>query len=172
MNRQVNKQKRLLEEINIRHELQSGDMGYILYMHGSIYGRENQYGLPFERYVAESLVEFYEHYDSQKDRVWICEHNDNIIGTLFLMHRKQAAQLRYFLLKPDYRNCGLGTKLMQDFMEWVKKLNYQSVYLWTTHEQLVASKLYRKFGFELSEEAPSTKFGKALTEQKFEWYSK
>lgn len=158
-----------LEDIRIRHDLYPGDMGYILYMHGSIYGKENQYGLPFERYVAESLVEFYEKYDQQKDRVWVCEHQDEMIGTLFLMHRGEAAQLRYFLLKPNYRGLGLGTRLMKDFMDWTHRLNYESVYLWTTQEQVVATKLYKKFGFKLTEEVPSTKFGKSLIERKFEW---
>ena len=52
-----------LEDVSIRTELQPGDMGYVTYMHGSLYSKEYGYTLPFENYVAKGLSEFYEQYD-------------------------------------------------------------------------------------------------------------
>ncbi len=159
---------KLLDEITIRHDLRPGDMGYILYMHGSIYKTENGYGLPFEQYVAESLLECYRNYHPQKDRAWICEHRGQIIGTLFLVNRGKSAQLRYFLLESGYRGIGLGSKLMNEFMESLHSLGYSSCYLWTTEEQTGAIHLYKKHGFVLTEEKESDAFGKKLIEQKYE----
>jgi len=158
-----------LEEITIRHDLRPGDLGYVIYRHGKLYGDENNYGVRFEAYVAGGLQEFYENYDPDKDRVWVCEHGGRMIGFLLLMHRENnAAQLRYFYLEPEYRGIGLGKKLMQQFISVLKEKGYSSSYLWTTHEQQAAASLYKRHGYVLTKEKESVEFGKPLLEQKFE----
>lgn len=158
-----------LNDITIRTELKPGDMGYVIYMHGKLYKEEYDYGLGFESYVAQGLHEFYEQYDSTKDRVWICEHENNIIGFMVLMHRPDnTAQLRYFLLHPDYRGIGLGKKLMQSYMENLKACKYNSSFLVTTKELSAAASLYMRNGFKLVAEKPSNAFGKPVIEQRYE----
>jgi peptidyl-dipeptidase Dcp len=158
-----------LDDIHIRTTLQPGDIGYITYLHGSLYSREYNYGVTFEAYVAEGLAEFCKQYDTAKDRIWVCEHNEQIVGFLLLMHRGASAQLRYFILHPDYRGIGLGKKLMQLYMEFLHEASYTSSYLWTTSELPAAASLYKKFGFVLAEEKPATTpFGKPVIEQKYE----
>jgi len=86
-----------------------------------------------------------------------------------LMHRENnTAQLRYFYFEPEFRGRGLGNKLMQLFIDFAKKCNYRSAYLWTTNELAAAHHLYKKFGFMLTEEKPSTDFGKPLVEQRYD----
>src|SRR4030095_818230 len=121
-----------LTDIAIRTELKPGDIGYAIYLHGRLYKQEYNYGIEFETYVAAGLTEFYQQYDPQKDRVWICEHKNKMVGFLLLMHRADVAQLRYFIIEPTYRGIGLGNKLMDLFMEYVKRCNYKACYLWTT----------------------------------------
>jgi GNAT superfamily N-acetyltransferase len=158
-----------LEDISIRIHLKPGDIGYVTYLHGILYDKEYNYGVSFEGYVAGGLHEFYQQYDPNKDRVWICEHNNQIVGFLLLMHRPQCtAQLRYFLLMPEYRGIGLGKKLMKLYMDFLKEKKYQHSYLWTTHELSAAAFLYKKEGFTLTEEKDSTAFGKPLREQRYD----
>lgn len=165
-----------LNDITIRTNLQPGDIGYITYLHGALYKKEYDYGIAFEAYVAEGLCEFYHNYDPQKDRVWIAEHNQRIVGFILLMHRDKAAlmhrdkaaQLRYFLIDPGYRGIGLGKKLMELYMQFLLQRGYTSSFLWTTSELPAAASLYRKHGFILVEEKPSAAFGKAVVEQKYE----
>jgi ribosomal protein S18 acetylase RimI-like enzyme len=154
--------------ISIRTTLQPGDIGYITYLHGSLYKEEYNYGIAFEAYVAQGLAEFYQQYDPQKDAVWICEHNNKIVGFLLLMHRGTAAQLRYFILAKGYRGIGLGSKLMKLYMQFLREKGYVSSYLWTTHELDAAAHLYKKYGFVLTEEKESTAFGKPLKEQRYD----
>jgi ribosomal protein S18 acetylase RimI-like enzyme len=155
--------------VSIRTDLKSGDIGYIVYLHGFLYNKEYNYSIAFETYVAKGLYEFYQQYDPDKDCIWICEQNNSIVGFLLLMHRgNNAAQLRYFILLPEYRGIGLGGKLMELFMSWLKDHDYTSSYLWTTNEQKAAAELYKKFGFTLTEEFDSTSFGKLLIEQRYE----
>lgn len=157
-----------LSDISIRTILQPGDIGYVVYMHGAIYGREYDYGIQFETYVAKGLCEFYEKYDPRRSRVWVCEYNNKIIGFLLLMDRKEAAQLRYFLIGPDYRGIGLGSKLLNMYMDFLRECGYKGSYLWTTHELTTAASLYKRFGFQLTEEKESTSFGKPLMEQRYD----
>ena len=160
--------KASLNEISIRTELRPGDLGYITYLHGALYMKEYNYGIQFETYVAKGLCEFYEKYDPQKSRVWVCEHEDQIMGFLLLMDRGESAQLRYFLIKPEYRGIGLGSKLMNLYMDFLRECGYQKSYLWTTHELTTAANLYKRFGFQLTEEIESTSFGKPLREQRYD----
>ncbi len=158
-----------LSEITISNELQPGDLGYIIHLHGRIYKEECNYGLPFEAYVASSLLEFYEKYDPKNNRVWICRHEGKMIGCMMLMNRGDAAQLRYFILEPPYRGIGLGKKLMALYMEFLKECGYKSSYLLTTDELPTAAHLYRSYGFVVTEEKPtSTSFGKPVIEQRYE----
>ena len=157
-----------LNNISIRTELEPGDLGYVIHLHGRLYGREYNYGIQFETYVASGLCEFYKKYDSQRSRVWVCEHHDQIIGFLLLMDRDASAQLRYFLIEPEYRGMGLGSKLMNLYMDFLRERDYQRSYLWTTHELTTAANLYKRFGFQLTEEIESTSFGKPLHEQRYD----
>ena len=157
-----------LNDITIRTELRPGDIGDILSMHGRLYYKEYGYTGPFEMYVAQSLAEFIELYNPERNRLWACEHNNRTIGTLVLLDRGDAAQLRYYLLEPEYRGMGLGTKLMDSFMEFLRGCGYQSSYLWTTEQQLTAAKVYKRYGYQLTEDKPSTAFGVPLTEQRYD----
>jgi peptidyl-dipeptidase Dcp len=157
-----------LDAISIRTDLRAGDIGSIVHMHGRLYQQDYDYGTGFEAYVADGLLEFYRQYDPQKDRIWICEHRGHIAGSLVLMNRGSAAQLRYFLLQPEFRGIGLGKKLMKLFMDFMYSCGYTSSYLWTTDELLSAAALYKKFGYELTEEKVSSGFGKRVVEQKYE----
>jgi ribosomal protein S18 acetylase RimI-like enzyme len=159
-----------LEEVTIRNELVPGDLGAVIYLHGAIYGREYDFGVQFETYVALGITEFYTNYDANRDCVWICEHNGQIIASLFLMHRENnSAQLRYFLIRPEYRGIGLGKHLMRQFMAALSERGYRSAFLWTTHELGAAAALYRRHGFTLTEEKESETFGKPLREQRYEF---
>jgi ribosomal protein S18 acetylase RimI-like enzyme len=85
------------------------------------------------------------------------------------MHRQSGvAQLRYFLIEPEYRGIGLGKKLMAMYMDFVRACGYRAAYLWTTHELAAAAALYRRHGFRLTEEKESTAFGKAVKEQRYD----
>src|SRR5215471_3443022 len=110
----MNKTDKMLDNISIRTELKPGDLGYVIHRHGKLYAEEYDYGLSFEMYVALGMHEFFKKYNPELDRVWICEHEEMIIGFLLLINRENnAAQLRYFYLEREYRGIGLGKKLME-----------------------------------------------------------
>ena len=118
--------------VRIRTNLLPGYLGYVAYLHGRLYVEESGYGFGFETYVMGGLHEFAKLYDPAKDRVWICEHQQKIVGFLMGFHREDAVQLRYFLLMPDYRGLGLDKKLMELFIAFMNEREIKRAYLWTT----------------------------------------
>jgi peptidyl-dipeptidase Dcp len=104
------------------------------------------------------------------DKIWIAEHQQQIIGSIILQHRStNTAQLRYFYLEAAYRSIGLGKKLMQLFMTALDERAYTHAYLWTISELPAAAALYQRYGFQLSEEKESDIFGRKATEQRYDW---
>jgi GNAT superfamily N-acetyltransferase len=97
----------------IRHELRPGDIGYLIYLHGNLYAKEYGYDQTFEVYVAHGLVEFVKSFNPYRDRIWLAVADGRIIGSVAIVRTsKVEAQLRWYLVHPDYRGRGLGRSLM------------------------------------------------------------
>lgn len=158
----------VLSDIQIRNTLLPGDLGYIAYIHGDLYAKECGYGINFEAYVLDGLKDFAKEYQPDKDKVWICEHNDKIIGCLVAQHRSEKIQFRYFIFLPEYRGIGLGKYLMQQFLAFMMEKGIKKAYLWTTEEQQAAMALYTRFGFQLTEETTSDSFNKPIREYRYD----
>jgi peptidyl-dipeptidase Dcp len=53
-------------------------------------------------------------------------------------------------------------------MDYLRECGYKESYLWTTHELSTAAFLYKRIGFNLTEEKESITFGKLLMEQRYD----
>ncbi|QIQ21402.1 bifunctional helix-turn-helix transcriptional regulator/GNAT family N-acetyltransferase [Zophobihabitans entericus] len=157
-----------LDDITIRHKLMSGDIGSLIHMHGWIYNKECHYPLAFEGYVSETFHQFMENYDEDKDRIWLAEHNGKIIGSIGIVKHADKAQLRWFLLDPDYRSIGLGKKLISKALNYCKQKKYFSVFLTTTEDQQQAISMYKKLGFVRTLEREIQTWENRLMEYTFE----
>jgi N-acetylglutamate synthase-like GNAT family acetyltransferase len=159
----------IFKDIKIRNHFKPGDIGYLIHLHGKLYHEGFRFGIGFEIYVAESFAQFYRQYLPEKDKIWICEHGQEIIGFVLMMDRGEGVgQLRFFLIHPDYRHIGLGNELMNRCLAFAHQKEFQQVILWTTDQLPAARHLYQKHGFLLVEEKPSDSFGVTLKEQKYE----
>ncbi len=158
-----------LDKISIRRKLLPGDIGTIIHLHGKLYYEEFVFGLGIEQYVAESFADFVGNFKDNLDHVWICEYNDQLAGFISLVHRDQSlAQLRYFIIAPEFRGIGLGKQLISEFMQTIREKRYEKIYLWTTRPLTKAALSYQKLGFKLVLEQESNSFGLPLVEQKYE----
>jgi ribosomal protein S18 acetylase RimI-like enzyme len=156
---------------SIRNYLLPSDLSQLALLHARIYFEEKYFGIGFEVYVMESLVEFYKQYNEEKDRVWVVDDGGKMVGFLSLMHRPEnQAQLRYFILEKAYRSQGLGRRLMQEWMVFYREKGYAKAYLYTTSGLDAAAHLYESFGFKRVSEKLSEEFGVPLNEIRFELY--
>ena len=156
------------EDITIRHNVKPGDAGYITYMHGWIYKHEYNYTTAFEAYVAQSFYDFLINYDINRDRLWIAEHNNEIIGCIGVVGHVDRAQLRWFLLHPNYRGIGLGKHLLNDALVYCREKSYKVAYLDTTNDLETAISMYTKAGFVKVSEKENHTWSDELTELEFE----
>ncbi|PZX52548.1 GNAT family N-acetyltransferase [Algoriphagus chordae] len=159
-------------EFLIRNTLKPGDLGQVAALHGKVYSEEHDFGLGFEAYVMESLLEFYRAYNLKKDKVWVVESEGKMVGFVLLMHRPtNRAQLRYFILAKEFRGFGIGSRLMKEWMEFFGECNYDAAYLYTSLGMDAAASLYGKMGFRKISEMKSKNFGVLLLEQYYELIS-
>jgi len=155
--------------MNIRTNINPGDIGYITYLHGTLYAAE--YGLDhtFEGYVAAALGEFARKYDSNKDYFAVAELAGRIAGAIAIVGQPdQTAQLRWFLVHPEARGHALGRRLLKEAVDFCRQRKYKSVFLWTISELKTAAHLYRDAGFELTEQNTHEIWGAERTEERYE----
>jgi len=158
-----------LEDITFRNELQPGDVGYLIYLHGNIYAKETGYNLEFESYVCKTFYDFLQNYDPAKDRVFIATWQQRIVGAVAILgHSSYLAQLRWLLVHPDMRGIGLGKKLVTDALAFCREKEYKQVYLLTTHQQTTAADIYLKAGFRKTDAHSQQMWGHQLSEERYD----
>lgn len=157
------------DKITFRSELRPGDVGYLIYLHGWIYAKDCEYNYKFEGYVCKTFYDFFENYDSQKDQFWFAESSGKIIGAIAIVgHTPQRAQLRWFILDPNYRGLGLGKALLMKAMRYAENKGYKQIFLETTQDQQTAIRMYRQAGFEKTAEKVNEAWGRSLIEENYE----
>ncbi|MBO9730923.1 MAG: bifunctional helix-turn-helix transcriptional regulator/GNAT family N-acetyltransferase [Chitinophaga sp.] len=158
-----------VSDIHIRYNLQPGDVGYLIYLHGQLYAKESGYNLEFEAYVCKTFYEFLPTYNPAKDRIFLAIADNQIVGSVAILgSSRHLAQLRWFLIHPDYRGKGLGKQLLQEAIGFCKEKDYQKVYLMTTSMQETAIALYKKAGFRKTGEKYLQLWGQQLYEQRYD----
>ncbi|PAF33743.1 helix-turn-helix domain-containing GNAT family N-acetyltransferase [Paenibacillus sp. 7516] len=155
--------------IQFRTELKAGDAGALIHLHGWVYAEECGYNHIFEGYVCKTFYELLQTYNPDKDRFWLAEANNEIVGSIAVIgHSDERAQIRWFILHPDYRGMGIGKKLIQDAIAYCREKGYRSVVLETTEDQETAIAMYTKQGFVKIKEQENDAWGVRHIEQTYE----
>ena len=159
---------RLSTKIRVRHELQPGDIGYLTYLHGTLYAKEYGWDHTFEAYVAGPLAEFAKSHN-HRERIWIVENDNQVAGSVAIVEASlEEAQLRWLLLRPELRGQGMGRRLGEEAIGFSRASEYKSVFLWTVRELQAAAGLYNSLGFRLTDEKRRVLWGSTVTEQRYE----
>jgi N-acetylglutamate synthase-like GNAT family acetyltransferase len=156
------------QSLHIRTIIKPGDVEAIISLHSTIYTKEYGFNTTFEDYVATPLRQFASSH-TLREKIWVVEQEGSIKGCIAVVKSDQAtAQLRWFLLHPQLRGKGIGTQLINDAILFAKKQGYATIYLWTANLLVIANKLYKNLGFQLTEEKAHRIWGRELIEQKYE----
>lgn len=154
-------------DFTLRHDIQPGDLGAIVRLHGVVYAREYGFDPTFEAYVAGPLADCVLH-PSERNRIWIAERGENLIGCVAIVGASDAeAQLRWFLVDPSARGLGLGKLLLHEAILFARQSGYESIFLWTVNALTAAAKLYRDAGFAKAEEKPGRLWGVDVVEERY-----
>ncbi|MBB3112718.1 DNA-binding MarR family transcriptional regulator/GNAT superfamily N-acetyltransferase [Paenibacillus phyllosphaerae] len=156
-------------DIRIRSELQPGDAGMLIHMHGWIYAQECGYNHVFEGYVCKTFYDVLLTYSPDRDRFWLAEADGQIVGSIAIIGQSEGkAQLRWFMLHPDYRGLGLGKKLLHEAISYCRARNIRQLFLETTQDQKTAIGMYAKAGFQKVAERENQAWGIRNIEETYE----
>ena len=152
----------------IRHHFLPGDVGRIVYLHGTLYAREYGFDHTFEPYVAIPLSKFVGS-KTAREKIWIVEKGKKVCGSLAIVACTEAqAQLRWFLLHPDLRGVGVGKRMVAEALTFCSEMGYGSLFLWTVRGLEAATAIYRTAGFTLTKTNTHHIWGRELTEERYE----
>ena len=155
--------------ITIRTGLKPGDLGYITHLHGRVYHEEYGFDSTFEPYVARPLSDFSLAEDKSRQRVWIVEVDEKIVGCVAIVDAGgNEAQLRWLLLTKETRGKGLGKRLMREAVGFCREVGYDNVFLWTIDALHAAGSLYLKNGFNVTEKKRHVMWGVMINEQRYD----
>lgn len=148
-----------------------GAIGKITELHAKYYNKHAQFGLFFEVKVASEMAEFLSRFNQKYDGFWVAKTKEEIIGSITvdsIETDSKGAHLRWFIVSSEYHGQGIGNKLLQNAIHFLKEKKIQHAYLWTFAGLDAARHLYEKFGFKLTQEQEGDQWGVIVREQKFE----
>lgn len=73
--------------------------------------------------------------------------------------------MRLLLVEPSCRGMGIGTRLVEECLNFARLAGYKSIMLWTNDVLGDARRVYERAGFRLAEQGGHHSFGHDLVEQ-------
>ena len=117
----------------------------------------------FEALVAEILAKYICKHDPRRECLWIAEQEGERIGSIMIVDAgDQIAQQRLLLVEPKARGQSVGTRLIDECINFSKRNRYRKIKLWTQSNLLQARHLYAKAGFKMVSESAHQSFGQDL----------
>jgi GNAT superfamily N-acetyltransferase len=152
--------------VTLRHDLRTGDIGWIVERHGVLYAEEFGWDIQFEAVVAEIIGGFVPRFDPARERCWIAEQDGRRVGCIFLVAGTgTVAKLRLMLVEPDARGQGLGKRLVVECVRFAREAGYTGITLWTMNVLVAARHIYEQAGFRLVHGEPGHHFGHDLVSE-------
>ena len=170
IDRGSNERKEKLAEIEIKGYY-PGVVGKITELHAVYYYENWGFDVSFETQVGGELSEFVARFDSQRDGLWVATIKGKFAGAVAidgLNAFDDGARLRWFIVEPEFQGYGIGKALILRAVDFCKRKQFPSVYLWTFEGLNEARRLYEAIDFHLSEEEEVNQWGQRIKEQKFE----
>ncbi|HEX3789477.1 MAG TPA: helix-turn-helix domain-containing GNAT family N-acetyltransferase [Pseudonocardiaceae bacterium] len=150
--------------------LRSGDLGWVIARHATVYADEYGWDDSFEALVARVVADFAQHRLPGRDDAWIAEVDGQPVGCVFCVHTEdeRVGQLRLLLVDPAGRGLGVGSALVDACVRFAREAGYQRLVLWTNDVLASARRIYRAAGFTLADQDSHRSFGHDLVGQHWE----
>lgn len=143
----------MLDSVTIRHQLQSGDLGRVISLHGRAYDQFGGYGRRFEAFVGRTIAEFVLD-NNGNGRIWLAESANDLVGCAAIVLRdNDVAQLRWVVVHPDMRGKGLGRDLMSLALAYAEEKQCRQIVLETTTGLPESQAMYEKLGFRVTSDS-------------------
>lgn len=138
----------------------TGDIGWVVQKHGTLYREEYGFNEYFEALCAKIASDFINDYDPKTEHCWIAEVDGENMGCVFLVKEDaETAKLRLLLVDPRARGLGLGKRLVAECVQFARHAGYKRMVLWTNASLTTARRIYEAEGFTLQSEETHDDFG-------------
>jgi DNA-binding MarR family transcriptional regulator/GNAT superfamily N-acetyltransferase len=148
-----------------------GDMGWVVHRQAVLYAQEYGWDETYEALIARIVADFIDHFDPKRERCWIAEREDEVVGSVFLIRhpeRHGVAKLRLLYVELTARGFGIGRRLVSECTHFARRAGYKAITLWTNSVLTSARKIYEAEGYRLVHEEPHHSFGHDLVGQTWE----
>lgn len=156
-------------DVVIREASAPGDLGWMIMAHGEIYAREYGWDTTFEGLVARILADYASTGDRDRAQAWIGEVGGRRAGCVMCCAEDETtAELHTLLVEPWARGHRLGTRLVDQCVEFARKAGYARMKLWTNDPLVAARHVYLSRGFRHVRDEPHHSFGADMVGQYYE----
>jgi len=149
-----------------------GALGRVVELHAAYYAHALGFGLPFETKVATDMAGFLRRFDSARDLFRVVTADGRIGGSIALDASRPSASgtahLRWFILEDALHGQGIGRRLLEEALDRARAIGGRGVHLWTVAGLDASRRLYEQAGFRIVEEFIGDRWGKPMTEQRWE----
>ncbi|MCF8032726.1 MAG: GNAT family N-acetyltransferase [Desulfarculaceae bacterium] len=144
-----------------------GVIGEVTCLHAVYYAENWGFDLSFEAQVGRELAEFMARLDPDRDFFLAARDQDGLVGAVAMDGTsEEGVRLRWFIVRPDQHGSGLGRRLLERALDFVRAAGHERVFLWTFEGLDAARKLYDQAGFTVAEEHLVEQWGDSIKEQK------
>ena len=159
----------MTSHIHIRTNLRPGDLGHLIYLHGILYHELCGFDPTFEAYVATTFADLTAPASHPRNKLWIAEQEEKIAGGIGIVERaNNEAQLRWLLIRPEFRGKGLGARLIDAALNHCREQGFARVYLDTVRQLEKAGGLYRSRGFTKMASVSEQRWGQQVQVERYE----
>ncbi|KAI1322247.1 acyl-CoA N-acyltransferase [Xylariaceae sp. FL0255] len=147
------------------------DLEVICNRHDFLYARDFGWKDDFIGATAVMIADLRENFNPDLERVFVGENKETreFLGTVTITKHRQepdTAQLRFLLVEPTARGTGIGSRLVNEAVEFARAAGYKRIILWTVSILVGARRIYDRAGFKLVKvEEEKQKWGARLSEE-------
>ena len=140
-----------------------GDLGWVLQRHGAVYAAEYGWNSEFEAYVARIIADYLTDTDPRRAAGWVAELDGVPAGFVCCVPEDDStARLRLLLVESWARGLGIGGRLVDEVLRFVRQAGYERIVLSTVSVLASARRIYQQTGFTLVREQPEHSYGHDL----------
>ncbi|KAH8883938.1 hypothetical protein GQ53DRAFT_406233 [Thozetella sp. PMI_491] len=165
-------------QVTIVSGYRPGILGRTLEMHLDFYSGAVGWGAKFEEYLSSKLSGLMTRLSNPLNEAWCAiettaEGRERIIGTIYIdgesLGEEGVAHLRAYVMDDAARGLGLGRKLFDSAMQFVRDSGFRECRLWTMRSLVVARRLYEGAGFKLVNEFYTEEMGNGIWSMEYHW---
>lgn len=154
-------------QVKVRRADSPGDLGWMVMTHGEVYAEQFGWSTEFEALVARIVAGYATGHDPAREAAWIAEVDGRRAGCILLVAGEEpgVAKLRILLVSGQARGLGVGSRLVEECLDFARAAGYDQVTLWTNDILTSARRIYEAYGFALIDEEKHHSFGHDLVGQ-------